>query len=634
MLTERSDKNPILKPKNIHSWEARAAFNGCPIKKGKSTYLIYRALSLPHYHDTAKMELSVSNIGIAESKDGIDFHDRKCLIAPEELWDRFGCEDPRVTKLDNKYYIFYTALSTYPFKPEGIKVGLAISKDLETIQEKHLVTPFNAKAMALFPEKINGKMWAVLTVNTDQPPARICIASFKKEEEIWSADYWQKWQKNINKNYLDLQRRPQDQIEVGAPPIKTKHGWLLLYSYITNYFSGSPIFGVEAVLIDLKNPNKIIGKTKASLLRPEEYYEKFGMIPNVVFPSGALLEKDLVYLYYGAADTTCCLAFIDAKSLLKKLLKNGETVKFTRAKTNPIISPIKEHFWESKAVFNPAAIYLNGKTHIVYRAMSEDNTSTFGYATSKDGIKIDYRCPDPIYIPRESFEQKLNPGGNSGCEDPRITKIGDKIYMVYTAYDSKNPPRVALTWIKETDFLNQKWNFAKSVLISPPNIDDKDACVFPEKINGKYFVIHRIGEDINSAFCDTLDFNGKNWLEGYRWIYPRKGMWDSKRIGIASPPIKTKAGWVLIYHGISDEDNFYRVGVILLDLKDPTKILSRSDEPIFEPETEYEKEGLVSNVVFPCGAILQGNKFLIYYGGADKVIGVATIKLSDMLVSL
>ncbi|MGD0577048.1 MAG: hypothetical protein ABSA74_03175, partial [Candidatus Staskawiczbacteria bacterium] len=189
-------------------------------------------------------------------------------------------------------------------------------------------------------------------------------------------------------------------------------------------------------------------------------------------------------------------------------------------------------------------------------------------------------------------------------------------------------------WIKENDFLKQKWNFSKSVLISPPGIDDKDACIFPEKINGKYFVIHRIGEDINSAFCDTLDFDGKNWLEGYRWIYPRKGMWDSKRIGIAAPPIKTKAGWVLLYHGISDEDNFYRVGAILLDLKDPTKILSRSDEPIFEPEEIYEKEGIVSNVVFPCGAILQQNKIFIYYGGADKVIGVATIKLNDLLASL
>ena len=179
------------------------------------------------------MELAVSNIGIAESKDGIDFHDRKCLIAPEESWDRFGCEDPRVTKLDNKYYIFYTALSTYPFKPEGIKVGLAISKDLETIQEKHLVTPFNAKAMALFPEKINGKMWAVLTVNTDQPPARICIASFKKEEEIWSADYWQKWQKNINKNYLDLQRRPQDQDRSRRATDKNQT-WLAFILFIYN----------------------------------------------------------------------------------------------------------------------------------------------------------------------------------------------------------------------------------------------------------------------------------------------------------------------------------------------------------------------------------------------------------------
>ncbi|MFI5206294.1 MAG: hypothetical protein ACHQVK_05130, partial [Candidatus Paceibacterales bacterium] len=182
MLVKRSEKNPILTAKKFHAWEATAVFNGCPVREGKNIHLLFRALSLSHYHSAAKMELAISNIGIAKSHDGIDFHDRTCLIAPEESWERFGCEDPRVTKLNNKYYIFYTALSTYPFRPEGIKVGVAITRDLKTIDQKHLVTPFNAKGMALFPEKIKGKMWAVLTVNTDKPPAKICLASFNKEE--------------------------------------------------------------------------------------------------------------------------------------------------------------------------------------------------------------------------------------------------------------------------------------------------------------------------------------------------------------------------------------------------------------------------------------------------------------------
>ncbi|MFH1162170.1 MAG: hypothetical protein V1696_02755 [Candidatus Jorgensenbacteria bacterium] len=646
MLIERSDKNPILKPERNHSWEAEAVFNGCPVKKGGNVYLIYRALSLPHYHTLAQTKLIVSDIGIAESKDGIDFHNRRRLIIPEESWERFGVEDPRVTKLGDKYYIFYTALSEYPFRAEGIRVGVVISKDLKTIQEKHLVTPFNAKGMALFPEKINGKTWAVLTVHTDVPPSKICLVSFDREEDIWRETYWNKWYQNFSakggsapggeKYSLPLQRRPEDHIEVGAPPLKTKEGWLLIYSYIRNYFSPKPLFSIEAVLLDLKNPFKIVANTEAPLLIPEEYYERIGLVPNVIFPSGAILENNLIYLYYGAVDTTCCLAFINLPVLLEKLLKikMGRIVELIRAKENPIIIPNPEHSWESKATFNPAAIYLEDKVHLVYRAMSEDNTSVFGYATSKDGVHIDYRSPKPIYIPREPFEQKFQPGGNSGCEDPRLTKIGSKIYMPYTAFDGKNPPRVALTWILAKDFVKQKWAWAKPVLISPPDIDDKDACIFPEKINGQYFIIHRSGDDIDSAFSPTLDFDGKTWIEEYRWISPRAGMWDSKKTGIAAPPIKTKKGWILFYHGVSGEDGFYRVGAILLDLADPTKIIARSDEPIFEPETDYEKEGQTPNVVFPCGAVLIKDKFFLYYGGADKVVGVATIGKDELLKNL
>lgn len=320
MIIDRSDKNPILIPNKNQSWEAEAVFNGCPIKKGKKVFLLYRAMSLPHYQTTTGTELSVSNIGVAESKDGVTFYSRQRFIIPEYSWERFGCEDPRVTKLDKQYYIFYTALSIYPPTAEGVKVGLAISKDLKTVREKHLVTPFNAKAMSLFPERIGGKIWAVLTVHTDKPPAKICLTSFNNENELWSEEYWNKWHPDFKKSALPLQRKPQDHVEAGAPPIKTKDGWLLIYSYIRNYFSPQRrLFSIEVVLLDFKNPLKIIARTNLPILVPEEYYERVGNVPNVIFPSGAMVKDDLIYLYYGAADTTVSLAFISIPNLLEKL---------------------------------------------------------------------------------------------------------------------------------------------------------------------------------------------------------------------------------------------------------------------------------------------------------------------------
>lgn len=631
MIIERSKYNPILKPNRNNSWEGEAVFNGCPVQKGKKIFLLYRALSLPHYHTLAGTTMRISDIGIAESEDGVHFTNRRRFIVSENAWERFGCEDPRVTKLNGKYYIFYTALSMYPFRADGIKVAVAISNDLNKIQEKHLVTPFNAKGMALFPEKINSKMWAVLTVHTDKPPAHICVVSFDKEEDLWDEERWKKWYQNFESYSLKLQRRPQDHIEVGAPPIKTKYGWLLLYSYIRDYFTGAPLFGVEAVLLDIKNPLKVISRTQSPILTPEEYYEKIGLVPNIVFPSGALLKDKWVHLYYGAADTTCCLAFIELPSLIDQMLNREKIIiKLTRAKNNPIITPNKSHSWESKATFNPGAIYLNGKVHIVYRAMSEDNTSVLGYASSSDGLHIDARLPQPIYTPREPFEQKSQPGGNSGCEDPRLTLINDRIYMTYTAYNGKNPPRVALTSILVKDFLNKKWNWEKPIVISPPDIDDKDAVIFPEKYKGKYIIVHRVGEDIDLSLTSTLNFKENEWLEEYRWLFVRKGWWDSKKVGAAAPPIKTKEGFVMLYHGVSD-DNIYRVGAVLLDLKNPIKIIGRTNNPILEPEVDYEKDGQVKNVVFPCGAVLLNETLFVYYGAGDSVVGVATIDINKLL---
>lgn len=347
-----------------------------------------------------------------------------------------------------------------------------------------------------------------------------------------------------------------------------------------------------------------------------------------------MLDKDTLSIYYGAADTTVCVAYVSLSDLIRTMDKKDSDWKFVRSSLNPIISPIENNKWESKAAFNPAAIHLGGKVHILYRTLSDDNTSYIGYASSKDGFKIDERLDGPVYVPREDFEMKKIPNGNSGCEDPRITKIGKNMYLCYTAYDSVNPPKVAVSIISEKDFLAHRWNWSKPFLITPEGLDDKDTCIFPEKWKEGYFILHRVNNEICGDYLKSLDFNADQVNKCIRVIGPRANTWDSAKVGITAPPIKTKYGWLLLYHGVSKSHATYRVGALLLDLKDPAIVLARTSDPIFAPEEDYEKFGVVNGVVFPCGMVVIGKTLFIYYGGGDKVTGVATIKLSNILDSL
>jgi len=301
-----------------------------------------------------------------------------------------------------------------------------------------------------------------------------------------------------------------------------------------------------------------------------------------------------------------------------------------RFEGNPIIKPLPELEWEKQGTFNPAAIYEDSKFHILYRAQSSDGTSTIGYASSVDGFHIDERIPKPIYIPREDFEKPTHPG-NSGCEDPRITKIDGKFYMTYTAYDGTNPPRVALTSISISDFLQKKWEWDKPKLISPPGVDDKDACIVKKVKGDGYVAFHRLGDALWVDFLRDLDFPDRKYLTGGIIATARKDKWDNVKIGIAAPPLETDKGWILLYHGVSEPGFKYKVGAMLLDYDDPRKILGRTDEPIFEPIEKYETEGVVPNVVFPCGAAIKDGTIFIYYGGADTVLGVATMGLQNLL---
>ncbi len=631
---KRSFENPVLVPESDLPWEAEGAFNGSAIRDKGKTHLLYRAQSLPLLHEDGPW-LSLSSVGHVESTDGVHFKKHRIAFEPELHWERYGCEDPRVTKFEDTYYIFYTALSEFPFRAEGIQVGLATTRDFRYF-DKHHITPFNAKAMTMFPERINGKIWTILSVNTDRPPATIALATFDSPEEMWDHKRWEKWYRELDQHGFDLQRETQDHIEIGAPPIKTKKGWLLLYSYIQNYLSNDPLFTIEALLLDLNNPKKVLGRTTMPLLTPEEEYERYGKVKDIVFPTGVTLRGDTLSVYYGAADTTTCLATGSLKVLLKELLAKPESRPTLKRYTkNPILEPVAEHTWEKKAVFNPAAIDEAGTVRILYRAMGDDDTSVLGYAESRNAFRITERLPDPVYVPRAPFETKRS-GGNSGCEDPRLTRFDDTYYMLYTAVDAATPPRVALSTIPADDFLNRRFErFTDPVLISPPGIDDKDACLFPEKINGQYVILHRIQPSIDINFVSSLDFDGATtWLVHNPFIFPRPGFWDSKKIGINTAPIKTRAGWLILYHGVSLHDGEYRVGALLLDLNHPEKVIGRSLHPLFEPEKEFERNGIVPNVVFPCGAIVRDNTLITYYGGADRVIGVASIPLPKLLKSL
>ncbi len=336
---------------------------------------------------------------------------------------------------------------------------------------------------------------------------------------------------------------------------------------------------------------------------------------------------------------------------------------------NPIMEPRQGIGWESKAVFNPAAIYEGGKVHIVYRAIGDSDESVLGYACSNDGFHIDERLTFPIFCQQgtycgdsllslpaedhhvtyllakngEAEEEKVKEvayisGGGSfgGCEDPRLTRIGDRIYMTYVAYDGYSPPRVALTSISAVDFLARRWRWERPVLISRLGVVNKNACILPEKIGSKYVIFHRVYPDILIDFVDDLNFDGKTrWLRGDFKIKPRDDKWDSRKVGAGAPPIKTKAGWLLIYQGIGERDpGRYKIGAMLLDLKDPAKVIYRADEPILQPMERYENEGWKAGVVYPCGAVVIGGRLFVYYGGADKVTCVATVDLNDFIKKL
>jgi len=323
-----------------------------------------------------------------------------------------------------------------------------------------------------------------------------------------------------------------------------------------------------------------------------------------------------------------------------------------------------EKKWESRAVLNPTVIKEKNTEHMFYRAVDKKKISSIGYARIENN-KIE-RFDNPILSPTKKYEKK-------GIEDPRITKIKNKYYLLYTAFDgtdariayavSKNlkdwekqgiiSPNISARQaqkIVKIKTYKDKWKH-QEIIGSRVSLWDKDAVLFPEKINNKFVMLHRFMPDIQIVKFDSFSqLKEENFWRDYiknlgededKVSLYRRYEWEEEHIGAGATPIKTKKGWLLIYHGVeSNEQDFftkalsktlYNVHGFLHKLRNKRLPLIY---PLFSPKYDWEKQGDINNVIFPEGAVIDKKILKIYYGCSDSRIGLAEVNFKELIGKL
>lgn len=332
--------------------------------------------------------------------------------------------------------------------------------------------------------------------------------------------------------------------------------------------------------------------------------------------------------------------------------QTSEAASLFRRHPEPVLVPMPELWWASGAVFNPGAWYDGTRVHLLIRGIPagyrrirlanvrpgesewgfEPYVSYIGYAESVDGVHFAVRS-EPLIQPDTDYDR-------FGVEDPRISRIDDLYLITYTALGAPafaQPGCVRIGLASTRDFRR----ITKHGLIGPA-MTDKDAVIFPKRIRGRIAMLHRIVPSIQLIYFDDLEqlFHPPQalWeqhlatLDEHVVLRP-EFPWEAKKIGAGPTPIETPEGWLLLYHGV-DPQHVYRMGMALLDLDDPRHVIARTSEPVLEPELFFEREGDVPNVVFPEGAVVIHDELFVYYGAADRTIGLARAPLSDVLTYL
>ena len=320
-LLKRSKKNPILVPNQSNWWESKAVFNCAISNDGDRIHMLYRAIG--------EYENYISRVGYASSDDGFTFNRRKEIaFGPSEDYERHGIEDPRLVKVYNKTYFTYVVPSSYARGTPIASSALASTSDYHEFKRLGIITSTGSdnKDVVLFPEKM-------LSLYRDQKASYFSLQRpmswVGPEYGVYSPSIWLaegSLLTNFEKYWPLLSpKEPWEELKVGAgvPPIKIEKGWLIIYHGVSH----DRIYRIGAALLDLKEPIKVISRTKRPILEPAEPYEKYGDVSNVVFPTGACVIDGEIYIYYGGADKVCCLATAELTALVEHVLQD-RTIKY------------------------------------------------------------------------------------------------------------------------------------------------------------------------------------------------------------------------------------------------------------------------------------------------------------------
>lgn len=336
-----------------------------------------------------------------------------------------------------------------------------------------------------------------------------------------------------------------------------------------------------------------------------------------------------------------------------------------KVKREGIILEKTSRGFESLGVLNPAVLAEKDQVHMFYRAVSQDSYSNIGYCKLNGQLKVVERGEIPVIFPQYEYEKQ-------GVEDPRLVKIEDTYYLTYTAFDGINALGALATstdlrtWEKRgllvpqysyEEFkhlaesqgeLNEKYfryngkNIVSKSLAKKVLVWDKNVILFPRRINGKLYFLHRIRPDIQIVAVENFSELTHSFWDNYLLTFSDHILISPKfdhevsYLGGGCPPIETEKGWLLIYHGVYDtiQGYVYSVCAALLDLEDPTREIARLPYPLLSPELDYELHGIVNNVCFPTGSLVAADRIYIYYGAADEHIACASLSLPELLDEL
>ena len=589
------EKNPIFGPVG-NDFESHGAYNPCVIMVEDTVCMFYRA-------QDGKGQ---SSIGLAKSSDGINFiRNLKPVIAPEYDYELpGGCEDPRIVKIGDTYYITYTGYS-----PKGTPSCLALSKDLVNWKKYGPIVPY--KSAAIINEKINGKYWL-----------------YFGDTNMWiaySTDmiHWEVIEEPVmrpRKGYFD-----ERIVEPGPPPVITEDGILLIYNgdipkeramemgkkvgreQVREYTTGWALFSIE-------NPAKVIARSDEPFLTVTEDFEIYGQVGDVVFSEGLVKKDGKSYLYYGTADTYIGVAISEQNWQEPQFIQES---KYVSKISHPVLEPVGSDF-EMDRVYNPATIVVNDTLFMIYRAEGKGTgTGSLGLAWSKDGINFNRYENNPIM--KVEYEYEIN-----GIEDPRLIKFEGIYYLFYAGSEGKTPGNICLAtsedlihWEKHGEILQPEYDWEEAQIKAPAPV--------PQKINGKYWMYYQGEKEawrtkIGLAYSEDLI----HWAQALEKpvMIPRKGYFDSRGTEPGAA-VAIDKGILLIYAGWGgDSTNVNKVGWALFSKENPAELIARCSSPIISLPHDH---------VFCDGLVDFKDKWYLYYGVADRWIEGLNIDINGIL---